>query len=422
MPTTTDSTTVLVTVKKTSGRSQAFPLDTTSTLTTIREFLTHQRMMSLNDSFLVDSTTTVNRDQESAVKLADVLKERVLLIGVASDTSPIATDDGVARYNLLNDDQKQAIFDNIQVFRGLAFGTNTFGKTFKDIYSWAPGYTPAANMPRVITELVSRYAFNKATSEIKNYSSDTSSVNFSTPYASGESEFKTEKSKTTSTSNVTEFLMTKYIVRKVDLKVDTQRLVVNPAFLAAVRTALKDNEKTADGYHNLIAVLDEYGYYVPVEYTLGGAIIGTDQTTISEFSQAESEKKEFNSSFKAQFEGIGGGAAYKTASGTDKATSTSSKYQNIVTLGVGGDPGLEKDYPKWAESLKPAIKWNLADVSKFMPSLLLLTTDDEGRRLLGTAITLIERFGSSGNTAHLTPFINMHAYNTTMQIAVNPFA
>lgn len=422
MPTTTDSTTMLVTVRKTNGKSQAFLLDPTSTLTTIRAFLATRHMMSINDSFLTDSTTTVNREQESAIKLSDVLKERVLLIGVSSDTSPIATDDGVARYNLLNDDQKQAIFDNIQIFRGLAFGTDTFGKTFKDVYTWSAGYMPAANMPRVITELVSRYAFNKATSEIKNYSSDTSSVNLSTPYASGESEFKTEKSKTTSTSNVTEFLMTKYIVRKVDLKVDTQRLVVNPAFVVAVRNALKDNEKTADGYHNLIAVLDDFGYYVPVEFTLGGAILGTDQTTISEYSQAESEKKEFNSSFKAQFEGIGGGAAYKTASGTDKATSTSSKYQNIMTQLVGGDPGLEKDYPKWAESLKPAIKWSMADVSKFMPSLLLLTSDDEGRRLLGTAINLIERFGGSGNTARLTPFIDMRAYNTTMQIAVNPFA
>jgi hypothetical protein len=423
MTTTTDSPTTLIQVKKTNGKSQAYQLDPASTLLTVRTFLTSKKFMSINDSFLFDSTTTVDREQESTIKLSDLVKDKgILLIGVASDTSPISTDDGVSRYNLLNDDQKQAIFDNIQVFRGLSFGTATFGKTFKDVYSWAVGYTPAANTPRVITELVSNYAFNKATSEIKTYSSDTSSVNFSSPYASGEAEYKTEKSKTTSTSSVTEFLMTKYIVRKVDLKVDTQRLLVNPAFVAAVKAALKDNAKTAEGYANLIAVLNEYGYYVPIEFTLGGAILGTDQTKINDFSQAESEKKEFNSSFKAEFEGIGGGAAYNNASGTDKTNTTSTKYQNIAMQLIGGDPGLEKDYPKWAESLKPAIKWSMADVSKFMPSLLLLTSDDEGRQLLSTAITLIERFGSGGNTARLTPYIDMRAYNTTMQIAVNPFA
>lgn len=420
--TANDSTLLLVQVKKTNGTSQAYQLDTTSTLAAIRLFLTGKRQMSINDSFLVDSTTPVDRDQEATIKLADVLKDKVLLIGVSTDTSPIATDDGVSRYNLLNDDQKKAIFDNIQVFRGLTIGSDTFGKTFNDVYTWAAGYTPAANNPRVITELVSNYAFNRVTKEVKSFSSDASSVNFSSPYGSGEAEYKTEKSKTTSSSKVTEYLMTKYIVRKVDLKVDPQRLVVSPAFVAAVRNALKNNEKTAEGYSNLIAVLNDFGYYVPIEFTLGGAILGTDSTQISDFSEAESEKKEFNSSFKAEFEGIGGGAAYKNASGTDKTNTTSTKYQNITMQLIGGDPGLEKDYPKWAESLKPAIKWSMADVGRFLPSLLLLAQDDEGRQLLGKAINLIEKYGSNGNTARLQPFIDMHAYNTTMQIAVNPFA
>jgi hypothetical protein len=420
--TTTDGTSVLVQVKKTNGKSSAVQLDTASTLTAVRAQLTTKKLMSINDSFLVDSTTGVDRDDEGSVKLSEVLKDKVLLIGLATDTSPIGTDDGVARYNLLNDDQKLAIFENVQLFRGLTFASDTFGKTFKDVYGWESGYSPTANNPRVITELVSNYAFNKVTKEIKTFSSDSTSMNVSSPYGSAEAEYKTEKSKTTSSSKVTEYLMTKYIVRKVDLKVDPQRLTVSPAFVAAVKKALKGNERTADGYANLIAVLNDFGYYVPVEFTLGGAILGTDSTQISDFSEAESEKKEFNSKFKAEFEGIGGGAAYSQASGTDKSNTTSSKYQNITMQLIGGDPGLEKDYPKWAESLKPAIKWSMADVSKFWPSLLLLAQDVEGRQLLGTAITLIEKFGSTGNTARLQQFIDMRAYNTTMQIAVNPFA
>jgi hypothetical protein len=420
--TSTADTSVLVKISKSNGTSQAEMLDSSSTLATVRTLLGAKHLMSINDSFLMDTGTVVDRDQEGTIHLDSVLKDDVLLIGQPTDTSPIGTGDGVARYNLLNSDQKLAVFDNIQIFRGLTFGPNTFGKAFKDVYSWAPGYTPVANTPQVITELVSSYAFSKVTSDLKTYSSDSTSVSLSTPYASGEAEYKTEQSQSTSTSKVTEYLTTKYIVRKADLQVDTGKLVVSPDFIAAVRTALLHNEQTAEGYFNLINVLNTYGYYVPVEFTLGGAIVGSDQTEISDFSQAESEKSEFNASFKGEFEGIGGGAAYGQASGQDKATSTSTKYQDLTILVMGGDPGLEKDYPKWAASLNSALNWVLADVSKFWPTLLLLVSDEEGRQLLGTAINLIESFHSAPHSSSLQPYLDMGSYNTVIQAAVNPFA
>ncbi|HEY0144396.1 MAG TPA: MAC/perforin domain-containing protein [Thermoanaerobaculia bacterium] len=419
---TASENSILVNVKKTNGKSQAYLLDTTDTLDTVRTFLTGKKLMSINDSFLFDGGTAVDRDQEAQITLGDVIKDKVLMIGAPANGSAIDPADGVARYNLLNDDQKRAIFENVQIFRGLTFGANTFGKSFKDVYTWAPGYTPAANTPRVITELVSNYAFNKATSELKNYSSQSASVNVSSPYGSADAEYKTEQSKTTSTSKVTEYLSTKYIVRKADLQVDPQSLVVTPDFVAAVRTALKGNESTLDGYHNLVSVLNDYGYYIPVEFTLGGAILGTDQTDISDLSEAETHKQEFNASFKAEFEGIGGGGAYGEASGSDKTTTTSTKFQNITMELIGGSPGLEKDYPEWAKSLNAAIQWGMADVSKFRPTLVLLASDDEGRQILGTAINLLDKFASAPRSAELQPYIDMRAYNSSLQVLVNPFA
>lgn len=419
--TASETTSALITVKKTDGRSQAYLLDTAAMLDAVRKFLTTKKLMNLNDSFLLGGTA-VDRDQESDVPLSAIVKDNVLTIGQASGGSAIDTDDGVATYNTLNSDQKRAIFNNVQIFRGLRFEKEGLKKSFNNVCSWPEGYEPAANNPRVNTELVSNFAFHKVTTELKISSSNSTSVNVSSPYGSAEAEYKTEKTKTTTKSTVTEYLHTKYVVRKVDLQIDPLKLEVNPAFVAAVKKALKGNERTAEGYYNLVAVLNEYGYYVPVKFTLGGAVLGTDETEIKEFSQAETEKKEFNASYKAQFEKIGGGAAYREASGTDKSTSTSTKYQNITMQLIGGNPGLEKDYPAWAKTLDKPVKWNVADVARYWPTLELLARDDEGRGLLTTAISLIERFAGAPNSARLQPFLDMRAYNTNIQVLVNPFA
>jgi MAC/Perforin domain len=418
-----DSTTILVTIQKSStGTNQALLLDPESKLVTTRHALTEKKLMSINDSFLRNASTVINRDYESLIALSAILQDgNVLSIGQATPTPSIEPKDDVSRYNLLNNDQKLDIFRNIQVFRGLSFGSDTFGKTFENVYEWAPGYTPVANNPHVISELVSDYAFTKATSELKTYSSRSKSISVSAPYASGSAEYKTAKSKTTSSSKVTEYLNTKYIVRKVDLQVDPQQLVVLPAFVKAVGNAMSGLEGKPEGYYKLIQVLDKFGYYVPQEFTLGGAILGTDNTDISEFSEAETQKREFNGAFKREFDKMGGGSAYDQSKGKEKSTSTSTKFQTISIRAIGGAPGLEKDYPSWAKSLDRAVNWALADVSLFRPTLVLLAQSDEGGPLLGTAIHLIEKFCHAPGLIDRQPFLDMGEYNTAVQGILNPF-
>lgn len=421
--TSSDSTTVLVTIKKSStGTNQALLLDPESKLDATREALAGKKLMSINDSFLRNASTVINREYESLIALSAILQDGdVLLIGQATLTPSIDPKDDVSRYNLLNSDQKLDIFRNIQVFRGLTFGSDSFGKTFEDVYGWAPGYTPAANNPHVTSELSSDYAFTKTTSELRTYSSRSRSLNVSAPYASGSAEYKTARSKTTSSSKVTEYLSSKYIVRKVDLQVDPRQLVVLPAFVNAVRDAMSGLEDKPEGYYKLIQVLNKFGYYVPQELTLGGAILGTDNTEISDFSEADTRKREFNGAFKRELDKIGGGAAYDSSKGEEKSSSTSAKFQTIAMRTIGGAPGLEKDYPAWAKSLDPAANWSLADVSVFRPTLVLLAQSEEGRRLLETAIHLIEKFCHAPGMANYQPFLDMGAYNGTVQEIINPF-
>jgi hypothetical protein len=350
-------TQMIVTVRKGDGTRRSFQMDTASKLSEIRIFLSDRRIMSARDSFLLANGSDIDREQEGEIALSAVLKDDELRVGPPTGASVLDDPDEVARYNRLSDDQKRAIFDNVEIFRGFSFNKDSFGPTYREVYSWRAGYLPAATMPRVITEIVSSLSFSKAMHEVKTFSSRGTSMSISAPFASAEAEYKTEKEKTTTTTKVTEYLMTKYIVRKVNLRVTPDNFVANPEFCAAVHSAIESRDYSSETYYKLLGVLKEWGYYVPMEFTLGGAILGTDDTTIDEFSQAEKEKQEFKASFKAAFKKIGGGAAYESAEGHETVTTTTHKYQNIQTLLIGGTAGLEKDYSKWAESLKPAINW-----------------------------------------------------------------
>jgi hypothetical protein len=410
----------MIRVNRSDGKSESFLLDPSATLDKVRTFLTGRKFMGDGDSFLFQGTSEIDHDQEASIRLEKVVKDNVLSVGDPTDTSPITgADDGAARYKQMRADQKQALFDNIQIWRGLSFTANGFGKTFQDVCAWTSGYSPLANTPSVNTELTSNYSFSKVTHDLHVFGSESTSVSFSSPYASGEAEYKTEHSKDTSSSQVTEYLVTRYIVRKVMLQVDPDKLTANPEFVKAVKQAIKDNEDNVQGYYNLIKALNTWGYYIPIEFTLGGVIYSSDSTKISDFSEAESTKQEFSGSFKAEFNSIGGGAAYKNASGSDSKITTSTKFQDITLQLVGGKEGLEKDYPKWADSLGPAINWALADATKLYPTLVLLASDDDGRTALGTAIRLIERYSAYPKAVEAQPYLDMQHYNTTVQQLVS---
>lgn len=411
----------LITVRRTDGDNHALNLDISQTLAATRTSLTGRGFMRNEDSFLTPDQIAIDSSDEPSIKLSEAVKSGVLLVGEASSVSPIDPNDGIARYNALNDDHRRAIFKNIQIYRGLAITADGFGKTFRDVYEWKNGALPRANMPIVNSELTSSYSFSKVTRDLTVFGSQSTSVSLSSAYGSADAEYKTESRKSTSSSQVTESLVTRYIVRKVLLQVDPGNLIVDPGFVAAVGKALKGQEEVQQGYYDLLKVLDTWGYYIPQEFSLGGVIYATDDTSISDFSQAESNKEEFTGSFKATFGSIGGGAAYSQAAGSDSKTTSSTKFQNTELQLVGGQAGLEKDYPKWAVSLAPAVNWALADAPKLYPTLVLLAGDDTGRGLLGTAINLIETFSTYPSAASAQPYLDMQAYNTVVQGLVNPF-
>ncbi len=259
----------LVTVIKSDNVSKAFSLNPDDMLDKCRGILKTQfKFMNDDEDFLYDSTP-VERSQEPTIPLSE-------LIGTASKATPLhigsptvdlgkdGDDRIVQSYNQLNDLQKRALFSQIQILRGLTLGPDGFRQTDNNLYLWRAA--PAANKPRAVQEIDNRYTFSKATLELTKYSVDKASVELDTPYGGGSAEYEYEKRKTTTRSKVTEHLLSKFIVRKIELVVQPQDLQIDSRFETAVRNAVVGHENVIDGYADLLDVLNNWGYYVPTRF------------------------------------------------------------------------------------------------------------------------------------------------------------
>lgn len=414
----------LITVSHTNGASKVMMLDTEAALHTVRKELTASLIMAPEDVFLLNETE-VDNTQEAKITLSWIIVSNTIRIGLAAVPVP-DPEAGVDTYRALNAAQRKGLFQNIQIFRGLTFRENDgFVKTFKDLYTWKDGYMPDANNPRVNTSVSSDYAFSKVTKELKLMETNSASLSLSTPYGSGETEFKHEKSKTTTSTNVKEYLMSRFVVRKVSLHVDSNRIQANEDFVKAVEKALSVTGDSRVKCCKLLETLNEYGYYIPLDFSLGGSLYATEETTISEFSKAEEEKTEFSASFKGEFEKIGGGAAYKNASGSSQTTTTSTKYKNVHILQVGGIAGMTNDYVKWAESLRKATHWDVVATENLYPSLMLLTCAADtakGNQLLSTCLRIFNETRSLPILKTLQPFLDIASYGNAIEVLTDPWA
>jgi hypothetical protein len=410
---------------KNTGNNQAFSFDIEQNLAEIRTYLSNLKppLMSSQDGFWLDKDTTIEFSQESEVTLQEVLSDdnQKVIIGVSNLVEDIDPNDGVQRYNLLTEKQKRGIFKNIDLLHGLCFSAEGFKKSFDDVFEFNTGTMPKANQPSVVTQKSSHTHFSKAVHELTLTSSESVSANLDTPYVSAEAEYKNEQSKTTTSTEITQYMTERFLVNKVDLKIELSQIKVNTDFVEAVRTAMKDsrdNEWAA--FNKLIGVLNKWGYYIPTEFSLGGVLYATETAKIKEFSQAEKESEEFGGKFSAKFGSVGGGAAYSKAEGKEHKHSSETKYTNINLLQIGGDPfdTRSETYEGWFKSLEKAISWGITKTDKTLPTLYLLTqTEDE--ILLGRCIKLINNFltKSSG----LQPYLSLRKYTATISDLINSF-
>lgn len=408
----------LITISKSGQVSKSMSLDPDDLLSTVRQQLEQASYMASSDLFL-NQGSEIDQNQESTITLADLLGgSTTITIGSGTVVNPIGVDDGVQHYNELSAQQKLAIFANIGIFKGLTFEASGFGPTFHNVYSWKNGKFPSVLQPRISTQIDYSYSFSKLVQTMEQNSVDKGSVSLESPFVDASAEFSYEKSRSTSSEKVTEYITGKYIVRKVMAQVQMGDLVVEPAFEKAVDSAISSNANPFQQYYALLKVLNSWGYYIPLEFSLGGVLYSSDSTTITEYTQAESEKQEFGGSFKAKFEDIGGGGEYSHAQGSSQSTTRSNKYQITSFDQIGGRDGTTDSYENWAKSLDKAIYWNVASYDMLFPTIGLI----KDVSLQNTCISLMDQFSSYPHAVEVQPYLDMTRYATAVQsLYANPW-
>ena len=163
---------------------------------------------------------------------------------------------------------------------------------------------------------------------------------------------------------VTEYMTQRYLSNKVELSVPQQNIKGNPEFIEQVKQAVKGKEQSIDGYEALVNVLNEWGWYIPLKFTLGGALYATKKEQITTYSVADSESQKFGTEFKAAFDGIGGGGAYEHSEGKKSSSSSTEIAKTAQLLQIGGKAGTVSAYKEWNDSLDEAINWNTITFEK----------------------------------------------------------
>ncbi len=414
--------TTLIIFQKTGAVSISYPFDITASLTQVRSVLTSSQagnFMAPNDFFLNNGSKVLIATEDGLTLDALIDEQDTVHIGIPQVQDPLDPQDGVQSYDDLSAVEKNAIFENNQVFHGLSFTPNEgFQKSFKQLYTWKNNQFPDAVTPRVSTQVVYTDSFSKVTNSLQETSTHSGSVSLNTPYGGGEAEFKYEQSKQTTSTEITAYITGKYLVRKVALQMDLEYFEPTQDFDNALNTVLQmhaNNDFKA--CKAVVEVLNTYGYYIPKKFNLGGVLFSSDTTTISEYSETETNIQEFGGSFKAAFNGIGGGASYSNAQGSTQTTTTSDKFQITSFSQIGGRTGTSNDYNEWAKSLDNAIYWGVATLDELLPSIAIMSNIANMNRI----ILLFDKFNSYPGIHEIQPHINLLEYATATQNIFNPW-
>jgi MAC/Perforin domain len=294
-------------------------------------------------------------------------------------------------------------------------GADRITHSDRDCYGWRKR---REGRPDVVQEFATDYTFSKTALEIVKHSIDKADAHLTTPKGSGKAEYEYEKKLTTTKSTVTEYLLSKYVVRKATISAEREDLAPNERFEKAVSDALNGQQNRLDGYANLLAVLNVWGYYVPLRFTLGGMVYATDQSEIKDFSEAETEKQTFKASFDAKVGDIGGGGGGEHSTTSTTTTTRNNKYQATQLQQIGGLPGIigsaklePVDARNWAVSLNAAKNWEVVEYARLLPTLCLIK--DGSTR--ATCLNLIRTYRTYPAVLEYQKVIQMADYALAVQ-------
>ena len=315
-----------------------------------------------------------------------------------------------------------------QVTKGLTIGNadggpptdenSTMFKTTRDSMEVVEASWMTSEAPRIQTAITSNSYFSKFAESMSISSSNSTSASVSTPYGGGSASYSYAESHSHSSSKVSTYSVGTYNVNIAVVEIDQSKMKLTSDFQAALSAAVSPpNTSKADMFIAIVQALNKYGWYLPGKFTVGGVLYTTQSSESSSWSDAQTTSTTFGGSFKASFDGIGGGAAYKQAnkSGTTSSGSTGSSALSFTA--IGGSPADSNDYAKWSTSMLDANNWNISNYLTLIPSIYpLYNMGTDNRQMLVYINNMIaSQYAISPELGTIQPMVDCGAYSTAVR-------
>ncbi len=411
--------TELIQINHTNGNRESLSLDTEKYLSEIRRVLMDKKLMQDVDYFL-NGSSRINRSSETEITLDKLLNgEKILYLGSGCVIGEHTTFEEFVR---MGNDEKISFFHQNQVTHGITFTSSGMERSFRSMYTLLE--PPLMAKETVNTKMESSYAFSEMKRNINLVSSNQASIAFHSPYANAKSEYEYEKSKSVTSSKITEYLLSKFVISQARFEVNPSKVSVNMDFFhevsATVYSEKEDHQKAAD----LMMVLERWGLYLPLEFTMGGALYTSDEKQITEFKETKQDKEKFSVAADVAFSGYGGGFSYGGSTEESESGSQKEEFKNLRVSQIGGAPGNIESKVDFADSLKEMSTWEMVDIKKFYPSILLLRNvkiDGKKTTLFKDVLGILNENYYIESVKKIQPYINMLEYTTSVEALVSPF-
>lgn len=397
-------------INKETGESTSLALDVAMTLKEVREKLVQHNLMSEEIGFIFNGSKII-ADDEAEIKVSE-------LIGIATEITIGKTGDidqtfKVSDFTSLTNGEILDYFKKKQLFRGIVFSENKgVSKSFSDVF--VMNSVPKTLVETQNTSFESHYAFSKESCDISLITSKKGSLSLNTPYADAHAEFSQQKSKASHSEYTTEYLLSKLIISLMSFQIDVESCVPTVEFITRVNEVMKTKIEAERKVVLLMEVLDEFGFYIPMEFTMGGALYATETTEVKEISHAETEKSDFSAQANAKFCGYGGGMSFFSGDEESSGSSSSSKYKNIEVKQIGGVAGNTENKEFFEASLTTLENWAIVDIAKFYPTILLLTKANQfegiDEMLFVKVQKLLTKYAMYDFVNNHQPYINIGEY------------
>lgn len=409
----------LINLHHSDRSSLAVRLNIDDTLEIIRQILQEKSLMTERDFFINNVDVQVERDSENGIKLNEVLKnENKLDIG-----NPVRLNNlngvMVQYFDEMSFDQKCILLSEkyCNIYNGLTIKDGHFKLTDRKLYKFDETYVPTALNPSPNIESEELLTFSEDTFSLQCNGVISESIPLTKPWRTAHATYEYVKIYSPA-DKIRSYYTKRFLYYKVHLSTDIDKLIVDEDFVQAIKNAVSGRERSINGYQHLVEVLNTYGWYIPIQYTLGGAIYSTKMSEVYTFEEAETEKRIFSAEVEASYSFIKGGTKFENNTTNDSSKKNCQKSDGVTFKQLGGDRFSENNFSEWETSLKEPKNWNIIRYNSFLPSLMLLRGKENGT--LSDSLKLLTKYNSYAEVKSLQNDINVQEYENKIAYELNP--